>query len=85
MTALHPDLAFAVARIFDGHGSVADGRLFEAYLNDVARSLSIFDATGEMNSDRMTAVFEGQRALAIKLLGARADVAILALGDKDDA
>jgi len=80
-TGLHPDLAFALTRIFDGHGSVADGRILEAYLDEVARSLSIFGAAGDLNSERLTAVYEGQRALAIKLLGARADVAILAQGE----
>jgi len=67
-------IAEAVVRIFEGHGSIADGKLFEEYLREIAMTLSYL-GVGGVNDDRATVFFEGQRGLAVKLLGARADVA----------
>lgn len=68
-----------LVRIFDGHAGKEEGQRLERYLMDVAMSLSLYGQHG-INDRDATCAFEGQRALAIKLLGARTDAARIDTG-----
>lgn len=61
--------AHAVARVF----LTNDGQVLETYLRDLAQSVSCFGPDGQMYDDRRTMFQEGQRQLAIQLLGAKED------------
>ncbi len=85
---LHPlsdeaRFAQSLVRIFDGTAGKAEGRVLEEYLREVAMSLSLVGAAGLHDRDT-TCMFEGQRALAIKLLGARADAARIATDNPNE-
>lgn len=67
--------AQAVTRIFDGHGTVADGKILELYLAEVAMTLGRYDAQGIIVDRDTHLEFEGKRALAVHLLGCRTEAA----------
>jgi hypothetical protein len=61
--------AQAVSRIFQ----TKDGQVLASYLREVTNSLSCFGADGNMYDDRRTMFQEGQRQMAIMILGAEID------------
>lgn len=61
--------ARAVSRVFE----TQDGQLLKSYLQEVAISLSGFGPDGQMYDDRRIMFQEGQRQLAIQLLGTVTD------------
>ena len=61
--------AQAVSRVFQ----TKDGQILATYLREVTNSLSSFGPDGMMYDDRRTMFQEGQRQLAIMILGAEID------------